>query len=194
MGAKVDLLLLEVEEGYWAWSGEVEEFQLQLLGNEGLFAEVPEYEKRQIILRVFPAINCRSTLESCGNLGHEFLRYCLAGRPDTALGRIVQGENLSTGKTANFERNVGFQLRNRLRQWKTRLPRNPRWLGYFEELLATAKANQVQVRAFFPPLHPRWEEAVYGTVEAKQDRSDFLNRIRAASVPSTNVIARTSAT
>ena len=179
LGVKVDLLLLEVEEGYPSWCGEVGEFQLQLLGNEGLFAEVPAPEKRQIIVRVFPAINVRSTLESCGNLGHEFLRSCLAVRPGKALDGIVQGENLSAGKTSNFERNIHFQFKKNLRQWKTRRLRDARWLGYFEELLALAMADKVQVRVFFPPLHPRWEEAVYGTSRAKQDLSELLNRIRA---------------
>jgi hypothetical protein len=179
LGAPVELLVLEIEEGCWAWNGEVGEFQLQLMGNRGLFSEVPSPEKCQIIARVFPALNLRSTWDSCGNLAGHFLRSHAGRSSDAASHEIVAGEDRTPGKTANFERNIQFQLKYRLKQWLGRRPRNERWLGYFEDLLATAKASHIEVRAFFPPLHPRWEEAVYATPDTQRERREFVGRIRA---------------
>lgn len=168
IGCKPDMVLLGVDES--AFHDERRPEELQSLGHPGLFMEVPFSENLDILAESFRGIDLRTTQRSLSRL---FKNKRPVPRPVESAGNIlledgylIYCKHVRKMQNGTFDQaaNVAADVRRAdfvavLRQ--SLLQPNPRKLDQFEQFLALARTEGIELRVMFLPLHPEYERRLF---------------------------------
>jgi hypothetical protein len=184
IGCRPDLVLLGVDES--SFHGKRRPEELQTLGHLGLFMEMPSSENLDILAESLRGIDLGTTLRSLSKLvgkkRSNLRRVEAAGNILLEDGYLIYCKHVrkledgTFDQAANIAADVGREARVALMHQSLLQPTSEK-MDHFEQFLAIARAEGIEVRVVFLPLHPDYERRLF-TEELSRARSAMSQNIQ----------------